>query len=349
MESFKASSEDIGIIKESISINSFLKEHHLEGDVGNFGPENLLTENKIREEKEKHRKRDAFYEKFSIQAILKFILKSGNFEINNDGIIEMVSNERINLPDGYGFKGGAARTILRKNLGLKYHEPRDYDLVRIAETEPFKGADSELSLKYMGRDMEHGHGVEEIDIKQYFESRDFTINEVLVESNKIYTTEKCIRDTLRGIVRVTDYELNAYGSGKLELGPKMKAKSLRFYVEQLYLTGISEIDYDDKSEIEKSFINPFWLAIQLDRAFERSLIIAEKFTEILHEFQVIPEDIKDSLDLVAYLQSEVSGDFYFRNVPGQVYDLEDQEIENLREGRLSETEYWEQYFEKLNK
>lgn len=344
MESIKINQENLNKIKNRIELNSFAEKNLGEMTVGMIKPKDLLTTEEIEDAKVKHEKRDSFYERFSINTLLKFCLKENNFNLS-EGVVEIESEMELGLPEGYGFKGGAARTALRKVLGLRNNEPRDYDLIRTSENETYEGADDELARKYMEKDFEFGDGVEFLNnTDEYFKTRDFSINEVYVVDNKVFATEDCIRDTLRGIVRVTDYELGNYRDDFVGLGPKMKSKALRFHVEQLYTTGISNLHEEDLAEIEDSFINPFWLSVQLDRAFERSQFLADKFTELLLALKIIPSTIVDSLDLVEYLKNEIEGDFYFRSVPERTRDLEN-EFSGIEE--FDEGDYWERYFDSL--
>ena len=139
-------------------------------------------------------------------------------------------------------------------------------------------------------------------------------------------------------------ERQRYQFDTQKLGPKMKAKALRFHTEQLFAMGVSTIPEDDKNEIEKSFINPFWLAVQLDRCFERGEDLAESFTTTLKEYQIIPQEINNSLDLGNYLLKEVY-DFHFRNAPKLQYSFEENHVENYE---LSETDVLEDYFDTLH-
>lgn len=59
--------------------------------------------------------------------------------------------------------------------------------------------------KYAEDDLANGHGVTTVE-EDYFETRDFTINEVMVADNKIIISKDCLLDTVRGILRITDFE-----------------------------------------------------------------------------------------------------------------------------------------------
>lgn len=338
MESFELNPKEI---QERVELNSFLKENLDRVDVEGFTGTDLLTNTEIDEERVRNKDRDKLYERFQISTLLKFLLKEGNFEIREDGVVVIEAETNIDLPEGYGFKGGAARSALRESLGLKYIKPRDYDLIKTDEADSSQEVDDDLARKYMGKDFEFGDGVEYIDPQDYFDTRDFTINETYVVDGKLYATQQCIRDTIRGIVRVTEYERNSYGYEGI--GPKMKAKTLRLYTEQLYMTGIADISDEDRDEIIGSFINPFWIAVQLDRAFERSEELADRFTESLKEHFIISYDIENARELVVNLEENIYGDFYFRSVPDDVYELEDEEVDKNTE----DVEYWEKYFDAI--
>lgn len=63
------------------------------------------------------------------------------------------------LPQGYGYKGGAARALLLRSLEIdSTHQPRDIDVVRLSPKEPYEGADYEVAREFMPEDFAHGDG-----------------------------------------------------------------------------------------------------------------------------------------------------------------------------------------------
>lgn len=230
------------------------------------------------------------------------------------------------LPAGYAYKGGAARALLLRNLGIDSHyTPRDIDIVRLSEEEPYKGADHEIAERFMSDDCATGYGVEhEEDMSRYFATRDLTINEVLATDTKIWVTESCIRDTVRKIIRPTEFEkCNVSSSGAL--GPKMLSKILRFYAEAIHRWDEGAIEGVEDWQFEENFIRPFWLAIQLDRAFEVNQNIAEIFVSELKGKGQLPDDIADAEEAVKYLSSIMYGDsFYYRYAPMDQFTLEEE-------------------------
>lgn len=330
-------------IERAIELNKFCQNEISEVNVEQFDSKNLLPVKDYEKEKELSLIREEFLKRFSIEQITEAILKE-SFIIRDYGVIEIdIETDLPDLPEGYGYKGGVARSKLRDALRLPAIKPRDIDLIRLSQNELHEGLDKNLAKKYMEQDFEFGDGVEVVTDTEYMSTRDFTINEVYVEKNKIFVTEQCIRDTLLNIIRVTDFERERYQSDSQKLGPKMKAKALRFHTEQMFATGTSSIPADDKNEIENSFINPFWLSVQLDRCFERSEEVADKFTSTLKEYQIIPQGIKDSLDLGNYLLEEVY-DFRFRNAPKLQFRFEEDFAETAD---LTKTDILEDYLDTL--
>lgn len=344
-ESIKLAQEDAFEIEKMIKLNIFLTEKLDSTDVESFGPDDLLPVQDYEKERELFEVRDSFVDKFSIQEILEALLIDADFLINENGYVEITyRQELVKLPSPYGFKGGMARSVLREALGLKSIPPRDFDMIRLS-SEPYDRADSEIAEKYMPQDFEFGDGVEPVeDQGEYLKTRDFTINEVYVHGSKIVATEQCIKDTMRNIIRITEHERFSYSGN--EIGPKMKAKILRLHAEQIFAMGVSSIPQDDKNKIEKSFINPFWLCVQLDRAFERGVKVADKFTELLVENNIIPEDIQSSTDLGEYLLSKVY-DFRFRNAPHLQYEIEEG-LEGIDKYEYSNNDLLEDYVDTIH-
>ena len=254
--------------------------------------------------------------------------EEGN-EVNQEKIfvLEVANNfSEENPPEGYAYEGGAARALLLINLGIDTtYTPRDIDVVRLIEDEPHEGADHMVASKFMPDDYSHGHGVrQENDVARYFDTRDLTINEVLATPDKIWVTESCLRDTVRKIIRPTNYERYNF-SEEGELGPKMLSKILRFFTESIQRWGDASIKGIEDWEFERYFIKPFWLALQLDKAFEISTEVAEKFASELKKRKQIPENIANAQEAAEYLISLMGDDdFYYRHAPTEQFDTEDE-------------------------
>lgn len=243
-----------------------------------------------------------------------------------DGYFEVSLEEHFmddRLPEGYGYKGGAARCLLERNLGINKHsEPRDIDLIRLANEEPEDGMDNDLAKRYMPEDFEHGHGVEWVDDPDaYMDSRDLTINELYATDEKVVATEACIKDSVRRILRVTDHEREQWGG----TGPKMLAKMVRFYTESIIDTGMGRIE--DSNRLNTAMIQPFFIALNLDKAMDQGVKYAREYVSKMRDSGHLPEEARDVERAIEYLKEELKDDrFYFRNAPVKQYEHERKDL-----------------------
>lgn len=216
------------------------------------------------------------------------------------------------LPNGYGYKGGAARTILEHSLGLPYSEPRDLDIIFLG-THADENVSRQLAEQYMPEDFENGYGVEPLEA-DYFSTRDFTLNEVFYDGSKIICTRQCLTDLLRNIVRFTDYEKNeSYHGDDFFIKPKLLAKAVRIVAharstgkERASITG--EID-----ELRELYVDDFHLALHLDRAIEQGAGVADEYVRIMNEKGFIPDHVQTVPDCFEYLVGRT--EFIFRYTP----------------------------------
>lgn len=218
------------------------------------------------------------------------------------------------LPKGYGYKGGAARALLLMNLGLREHvEPRDIDVMRFDSLEPYPGSDTEVALAFMKDDFELSegrHGVEQLT-QNYFTTRDMTINEVLATDEQIQVTKQGLLDTVRNIIRPTQYELKGGG-----LSTKMRAKILRFYAEAIAKDGYAVIKGVTDWGFEEYFFGPFFLSVQLDRACERGILVAQQYVQELVRREIIPAEYSTVEAATEYFVEQLRNSrFYFRHAP----------------------------------
>jgi hypothetical protein len=165
----------------------------------------------------------------------------------------------------------------------------------------------ELSELYMPEDYSHGHGIKRED-GHYFETRDFTINELIAGADGIYCTKQCLLDTVRGIVRISDYEIedseDEDGEEGYYINPKLLAKALRFAAARYMQIGNPE-DY------EYFQIDAFHMALHLDRALEDGHEVAQRYVDNLQEHQQLPPDVVTPKDLHEYLEPRIYN-FVFR-------------------------------------
>ncbi len=267
---------------------------------------------------EGHIKTEALIEDLTLKDfILRLEFPIDIVEISEKGLVSMEVVHHFQekrLPSGYGYKGGAARALLNRALGIDEKAvPRDIDIVRFYEENKDRTRDDELAKEFMPDDYELGDGVEVIhDNDSYFATRDYTMNEILATDNVIYCTKQALYDTVRGIIRVTDYEREAFHGVP---GSKMLAKAIR-----LQAKGVLDREYhlpkEDEVRIAETFISPFWLAVQLDRAAEIGQDTAADYLQRLILHKQVPDTIASTEELADYLVSILDDrGFYFRNLP----------------------------------
>ena len=316
-------------------LSSFLKEHNPE-----------LLDNTIAQQealKDKVDSREVAIEKLGvIETLNKYgISTEGLREENSFWIVPITETLPgvKSLPDGYAFKGGVARSLLLRSLGLDVHsQPRDLDVIRLSETESYPGADDLIAREFMPEDYSHGDGVEEVrDMEEYFSTRDFTINEILADSSQITLTENCLLDSVRRIIRLTDFEKESFGG---QANPKMLAKALRLYSETVVKSGLSpDLKNIEAWEFEEYFISPFWLALNMDRAYEQGEDVALEFMRQLCDKRQIPGYIKTTDEAAVFLFGLLEDDsFYYRYAPTSLFSKED---ELVKEDRLTENFFTE--------
>jgi hypothetical protein len=71
------------------------------------------------------------------------------------------------------------------------------------------------------------------------------------------------------------------------------------------------------------FINFFWFALQLDKAFQISPSIGEDYVKKLREEGLVPKGIESPEEVAGFLQRNLAkGDFYYRYAPTEQFDLD---------------------------
>jgi hypothetical protein len=217
-----------------------------------------------------------------------------DFEPQLTNKLELVDDEReiykfthnqplpANLPDGYCFMGGVARNIILAELGNQTMPPRDIDIVAITDFNPDISLIDELSRKHMPDDYKHGHGIKIEKLGKYFDTRDFTINEVLVRGQKVYATKQGLHDLKYKIIRPTQYEARKwynYDQKQEGISPKLAMKALRLHAEfeELYGEGAGKLEGIEEWQWEIDSIPIFYLALALDKAYQQGDALATKF------------------------------------------------------------------------
>jgi hypothetical protein len=241
------------------------------------------------------------------------------------------------LPRTHALKGGAARAALLQALDIDPDaSPRDIDLVRVVK-EDLPGLDAELAAELSPEDLKHNHGVEALK-ENYFQTRDFTINEVLVHDGSIYLTKACLLDTLRGIIRFSEFEKKQPSSesrASYAVQSKLIAKAVRMVAE----TWMSkrEVILADSEIFQFQELDTFSMVLHLDRAFERGYEVAEEYVRQLRELKKIPEDIETPEKAVDYFLTRMRETFVLRCASRYILTKEEKAAELFD----AEFETWE--------
>jgi hypothetical protein len=275
------------------------------------------------------------------QVIQKWLARYGveaDIRKNESGQLEISATEVPPtipaLPNGYGYKGGVARTILEYSLGLPYTEPRDLDIVFLGTHED-ESVSKKLAEQYMPEDFANGYGVEPLEA-DYFSTRDFTLNEVLYDGSKIVCTRQCLTDLLRNIVRFTDYEKNeSYHGDDFFIKPKLLAKAVRMVALARNAGKAQASITDEINQLRELYIDDFHLALHLDRAMEQGNGVAKEYVRIMNQKGFIPDYIQTVSDCFEYLVGRT--EFIFRSAPQHTLDEESHFIADMADEYSSDT------------
>lgn len=233
------------------------------------------------------------------------------------------------LPTGYFYKGGAARALLGRALGIDVQHPRDIDIVRFGE-EPEKGMDHRIEEEFSPEEVGFGRGVEKINESRYFFTRDITLNEVVASDTEIIASAECVLDTVRRIIRMTPYERETYESEDGTSDQKILARMILFYVEHIERYDEAVLDPTTDKQFESTFISPFYMAVQLDKACQRGEGVANRYVNELKKRGQIPEYLEKIEEVARFsLVMMRDKDFYYRHAPSTQFEQEDEYIEEI--------------------
>jgi len=222
------------------------------------------------------------------------------------------------IPVGFALIGGAARDIafgqLRHIGGIKV---RDVDIVDFREhpqhTEDKNIVYSYLSRKYMPADFEHGYGVKQEDHDTYFQTRDFTINQIAVirdiDTWYLEMTRQAVIDTHAVIIRPTVHAHDSRGGSVLPANLAVKAVLLEQVLISEGLTpSIKSIDM--KRYAQSEYTNLFSIALGLQKACDWGGDMPTKFFESLTRYGFIDDmNVKTVEQLLIHIEEATSFDF----------------------------------------
>lgn len=229
------------------------------------------------------------------------------YEVHRNTVVFEVSDEEVAgyppLPPGYGYKGGVARKALARTLRLPISTAavRDIDLLRATDTPP--DHDRELAERYMTDDLIHGDAKVEaiINPRDYFTTREVTVNQAWFIDGEIEITHMGLLDTLAGIIRVTQGHLNQ-NFGRVH--PIVAFKVLRF-AATMQAEGREPVIPPFRVNFRRR-PHPFsfFLALQLSRAFESGAEVAEIYLDFARQWNLLEKaDLEE--DVTATQAAEI--------------------------------------------
>lgn len=191
------------------------------------------------------------------------------------------------LPSGVAVMGGVARSVAREIITGDREPMRDIDLVNIVDEDGESDVSAEtlneLSRKYMPDDYSFGHGMDSTTIEEYFGSRDFTINQVLLMGGKLLVSNVAYNDFEENIIRPTYYEM-PYSEDIIGSRLFLKALMLRGVTAQISNSIPLLEDINPPEEV-----GTFNIALFLNKAMSRGAETARIFTNDLVDWDVVPE------------------------------------------------------------
>ncbi|MEM9940817.1 MAG: hypothetical protein AAF939_04435 [Planctomycetota bacterium] len=200
------------------------------------------------------------------------------------------------LPPQFAFKGGVARKVLAQALGLNANtsQVRDMDVFYRGEN-PDPDDVKQVAMSFMQDDWLLAKRPNKIISKQpslkgYLRTREFTINQLLLEGNQITSSIQSVCDLVAGVIRPTIHHLQSQ-KGKVE--GIVAAKAVRFLVEGKNEGRVMRLD---KMAISNHGINKFKIAVHLARALEHGEAVGAHYLEECHQRGLIKFPFDGSVD-----------------------------------------------------
>jgi hypothetical protein len=239
-----------------------------------------------------------------LEAVLQELGFIKSSEIVDQSGETILYKRTVTLPDGimgdlpddfnllaFKFKGGLARASLAGVLGSDNVSVRDIDACVVADDYIDRPNDMwEISRDYTSHD-------------NYFRTRDFTMNEVLLEPEidgtfTLTASLEAIIDYLNGVICPTVFEQQ-----DPLLSSRIIARSIRFAAEQMHSGRNVKLAIPPAVEDE---LGVFDIALQLIRALESGS--ENEYLLLLHNLRYVPDDIYDMADLCSFLERELEYD-----------------------------------------
>ncbi len=203
----------------------------------------------------------------------------------------------LELPPGYGLVGGAARDVAIEALTGERLPPRDIDVVAFSELNPdlsHERLDS-ISQRLMPDDYSFGHGVRVEKLAEYFQTRDFTLNEVVVIDGEVLVSAAAVDDLKNRIIRPTSFVHDPESGRELDYKLAIKAVLLECVMTRelgsAKIEGFYPADYPYRAlDADVRPEQPFFVALGYQKALEQGEDVAHDFLDRLMGYGIIEPD-----------------------------------------------------------
>jgi len=211
------------------------------------------------------------------------------------------------LPEDYGYKGGTARMILASVLGLPTYPSRDFDLICMSKDHDYVRS-QKLHKELNPEDFYSDHTVEHYR-GDYFTTRDFSLNEIIVYKNKVICTPECVIANYYGLIVPTEHIARQNKPDDPEtLKPHLFCKALRFLA--LYQSlGYDQAQLLLPEKFEVPVLDSFHMALHLDRAWVVNEKVTQRYIQQLIQYEAISPVLSDPQVLQEYLSWDTDYQF----------------------------------------
>ncbi len=194
------------------------------------------------------------------------------------------------LPKNVAVMGGMARSIAREIITGDREPIRDIDLVNILGTDGESLNDeatlNKLSQQYMADDYAYGHGIQDDSLENYFDTRDFTVNESLIMNGALIVSNFAYNDLQENIIRPTHHERPSS-----TWRPRSRLALRALLMQTVLSECTNSYPTIEDLEIDGEYISSFESAVALNKAMSRGAETARRFTDLLADYGAIPAEL----------------------------------------------------------
>ena len=210
----------------------------------------------------------------------------------------------VPLPKEYAYKGGTARWLLQRELGLDFEpSPSDIDIIKHGRPESEQGREEDPLFAILAPDdAVRGIKMEVVgSLETHVYKVEFAMNEVLATNHELIATPQCVIDNVQGVIRVSGYE-EANGGVR----NSVVARALRFYTQKMCRGEMPTIKGIPEEKLYEPHPESFGYCSQLDRmardGYPHETIA---FIRVLRTFGHLPQKTRSVEEAAEYFYSHL--------------------------------------------